>query len=66
MKTSKFAFEINWTLEAMAEILKNCWFFWEIWRRQKDILKLTDLSLDGELSTISMGLTIGSGVYYYL
>ena len=31
-------------LEARAEILeKNSVVFWEIWRHQKDILKLTDL-----------------------
>ena len=33
-----------WPLEARAEFLeKISWVFWEIWRHQKDILKLTDL-----------------------
>ena len=32
-------------LEAKAEILEKIVVFWEIWRHQKDILKLTDLYL---------------------
>jgi hypothetical protein len=36
-------FWFNIFLEARAEILKKLLVFWEIWRHQKDILKLTYL-----------------------
>ena len=37
-------FWLDLFLEARAEILEKIhWFFWEILRHQKDILKLTDL-----------------------
>ena len=41
---SAIIFLIDLFLEARAEILeKISLFFWEIWRHQKDLLKLTDL-----------------------
>ena len=44
MKKMPLFFWFNLFLEARAEMLeKKFLFFWEIWRRQKDISKLTDL-----------------------
>ena len=49
INTLVFIFLIWTILDAGAEILQKVWFvFWEIWRYQNSLLRLTDIQLKGK------------------